>query len=305
VTKTPASAQPRDLTGQTIVVTGASPGSLGFETARILATWGAKVAVSTRSTSRDAVAALTAAVPTGAGSIIGHNLDLADATSVATFGEWLLATTDRLDVLVNNAGVHLDLRSKWTTPTLTPDGVEVHWRTNYLGTAQLTHHVLPRLRETAATSGEARVVNVVSKLHSRATNENLFAPITPYNSWTAYGASKLAMIHLATELDRRHSNEGLHGYSLHPGSVYTKIADKGLASSPVIARVRKAFAPVESRMLLSPTAGAQTSVHCTTAPNLSPGYYRDCQPAEPSPAATDAEAAAWLWTETEAWIAAR
>jgi NAD(P)-dependent dehydrogenase (short-subunit alcohol dehydrogenase family) len=145
----------------------------------------------------------------------------------------------------------------------------------------------------------------VSNLHSRATNQNLFAPIEPYNSWTAYGASKLAMIHMASELDRRHGGEGVHGYSLHPGSVFTKIADKGLANSPVLARVRKTMAPIESRMLLSAAEGAQTSVHCATAPDVEPGYYRDCHATSPSSDSLDPEVSARLWDETQAWISSQ
>jgi hypothetical protein len=73
----------------------------------------------------------------------------------------------------------------------------------------------------------------------------------------------------------------------------------------VLGALRRAFAPVERRMLLSPADGAQTTLHCASAPGLPSGYYRDWRPAEPSPEANDAAAAARLWDETEAWVAAR
>src|SRR3954454_21534604 len=123
-------ATPADLSGKVVVVTGATPGSLGAETARLLADWGADLVTTTRR----------------GGS---HPLDLTDGDSVRGFVSWYGATHDRLDVLVNNAGVHLDLMSHWKEPQRTADGYEVHWRTNYLGTMQLTHLLLPQLSSTA------------------------------------------------------------------------------------------------------------------------------------------------------------
>ncbi|MCW2496875.1 MAG: family NAD(P)-dependent oxidoreductase [Jatrophihabitans sp.] len=284
-------AAPVDLHGRTVIVTGASPGSLGFETARTLTAWGADVVVTTRSRTEATVAAL-------GGGATGHPLELADATSVRDFADWFASRHDRLDALVNNAGIHLDLRSSWKQPTLV-DGHEIHWRTNYLGTMQLTHALLPVL----AATGNARVVNVVSKLHERGRNEFLFAPITPYDSWVAYGTSKLALIHAATEVERR--VEGVRGYSLHPGSVFTHIADRGLDGHRVLGAARRVLAPLERRMLRTPAEGAQTSLHCATAQQAEGGYYRDCRPAQPSDDAQDPEVAARLWDVTAEWVGGR
>ena len=200
------------------------------------------------------------------------------------FAEWLATTTGgRLDVLVNNAGIHLDLRSTWKSAQLL-DGHEVHWRTNYLGTAHLTRLLLPMLAETARREGQARVVNVVSKLHERGRNEWLFDGVAPYDSWAAYGTSKLALVHEAAEIERRYGAAGVHGYSLHPGSVYTRIADRGLETAPVLGRLRKVFAPLERRALLTPEQGARTTVFCATSPDAVPGgYHRSGRAAEPSP----------------------
>jgi len=273
-------ATPADLTGRTIIVTGASPGSIGFETARILREWGATVVTTTR-----------------------RELELTDAGSVTRFAKSFTALHDRLDALINNAGVHLDLRSQWKEPHLV-DGHEIHWRTNYLGTAQLTSLLLSTLIATAQQTGDARVVNVVSKLHSRATNDQLFGEITPYNSWVAYGRSKLALIHHANELNRRYADQGVQGYSLHPGAVYSNIADRGLEESRFLGRLRKFAAPLERRALMSITDGAQTSIHCATSPSATGGlYYRGMTTADPSPEALDATVAARLWDQTETWLA--
>ena len=289
----PATATPRDLSGRVVVVTGAGPGSLGLATARVLAERGAEVAVSTRSVPVEAPF-----LDAGA----WHPLDLADRGSVRAYADWLLDRYDgRLDVLVNNAGIHLDLRSTWTEPQLV-DGHEIHWRTNYLGTAQLTRLLVPALRERAATTGDARVIHVVSKLHRRGSNSALFDGVRPYDSWAAYGTSKLALVHDAAELYLRHGEEGLRAMSLHPGSVYTHIADRGLATSPVLGRLRALAAPLERRVLLTPEQGAQTTLHCVADPDARHGYFRDCAGAEPATDALDAVVSRRLWDQTEQWL---
>jgi NAD(P)-dependent dehydrogenase (short-subunit alcohol dehydrogenase family) len=283
-----ATAAPRDLTGRVVVVTGTGPGSIGLATARTLADWGAEVVVSTRS---EPVKGFS-----------WHPLDLADRDSVQAFADWLLDRYDgRLDVLVNNAGIHLDLRSRWKEPQLV-DGHEIHWRTNYLGTVQLTRLVLPALLERAAATGDSRVVHVVSKLHARGTNAALFDGVEPYSSWTAYGTSKLALVHDAAELYRRHEQEGLRAMALHPGSVFTRIADAGLATSPVLGRLRSLAAPLERRVLMTPEQGAQTTLHCVADPDARHGYFRGCAATEPAADALDVVVSRRLWDETETWL---
>lgn len=271
--------------GWVAVVTGAGPGSLGEATAAALREHG-RVITTRRS-----------------GDVTDdfHPLDLADADSVRSFADWMATAAERVDVLVNNAGIHLDLRRKWREPQLL-DGHEIHWRTNYLGTAQLTRLLLPVLLRTAADAGEARVVNVVSKLHTRGRNEWLDDGVRPYDPWDAYGTSKLALVHEAAEIERRYGDRGLHGYSLHPGAVYTKVADRGLETAPVLGRLRKLLAPIERRTLTAPEVGARTSVFCATSADAVPGaYHQRSAVAEASPETADIQAAERLWKRTTAW----
>jgi NAD(P)-dependent dehydrogenase (short-subunit alcohol dehydrogenase family) len=271
--------------GRTVLVTGATPGSLGHATAVALAAAGDEVVVTARSRVPEVVAAC--------GAKAGSSLDLSSAESVAAFADWFAGEVGRLDVLVNNAGIHLDLRSQWKEPHLV-DGHEIHWRTNYLGTAHLTHLLLP----TLLASSSPRVVNVVSKLHRRGTNEAVLGGVDPYNSWVAYGTSKLALMHHASELARLHP---VITASLHPWSVDTHIADRGLEGHRVLAGLRRAFAPFERRALLSPQEGAATVLHCATAPSVA-GYYERSATKEPSADALDAAVAAQLWDATATWL---
>lgn len=270
-----------------VVVTGAGPGSIGLATARALSDQGHDVVVSTRRTPVD--------------GFCWHPLDLADRASVARFAAWFGREHDGLDALVNNAGIHLDLRSRWREPQLL-DGHEVHWRTNYLGTVQLTRLLLPALLARATATGEARVVHVVSKLHARGSNEAFFGSPDPYDSWVAYGTSKLALVHDAASLAEKYGDQGLRAYSLHPGSVFTRVADRGLETSPVLARLRVLGRPLERRVLATPEEGARTTVHCVTAADAPSGYYRRGAPADPASVAEDRDARASLWERTERWL---
>jgi NAD(P)-dependent dehydrogenase (short-subunit alcohol dehydrogenase family) len=299
-------AEPVDLTGKMIIVTGASPGSLGFETARTLASWGASVVITTRSNPDATVDALRARLryADARRRIHGRTLDLSYSDSVASFVRWFVgAHGDRLDVLINNAGIHLDLLSRWKEPRLADDGFEIQWRTNYLGTAHLTHLLLPLLERTGRVAGDARIVNVVSRLHAKGSNDDLFKRTRPYNSWTAYGNSKLALVHMTIELQRRFAKSHLQAYCLHPGSVFTNVANKGLAGTGLIEKVREGLSPLEAFFLKTPEEGAQTQIHCATRPELPGGlYYQECKSAEPSKDAKDGRVASRLWAETESWV---
>ena len=107
-------------------------------------------------------------------------------------------------MLINNAGILRDVLWRWRKPRFSADGFEIHWRTNYLGTFHLTRLLLPMLRESGRKSGDARVINVSSHQHDKGRNDRLFQDSGRYDSWTAYGQSKLALIHHSFELQRRY-----------------------------------------------------------------------------------------------------
>lgn len=291
------------LAGKTIVVTGASPGSIGIAAARILAAWGAEVVLTTRKAPEEAARLVREAVP-GA-KVHAHTLDLCEPSSVRAFAAWYGAEIgDALDVLVNCAGVHLDLVAEWKAPKRTADGHEIHMRTNYLGTVHLTTLMQPYLERASRARGGARIVNVVSHLHSMGKNAELFAEMQPYHSWRAYGLSKLALMHETQRLDRALASSGVRAYSVHPGSVFSKVADKGLEEKAGLARVRRALAPIEAFILKTIDEGAQTIVLCASADALPGGaYFVDCRAVPASDELRDAEAGARLHAQTEAWLA--
>lgn len=299
-----------DLTGKHFLVTGCAVGSLGFATAKALLERGAIVTVTRRSNTQACVDALVKEVAGCGERIFQHELDLANAESVKQFVAWYKAEVGKLDVLINNAGIHLDLMSKWTEPKLTDDGYEIQWRLNYLGTVQLTHGLLPLLFESASAD-KARVINVVSMLHSKGDNLSFFENHRPYNSWHAYGQSKLGLVHFTQSLRDKYGEQGLQAYCLHPGAVYTNVAAKGLKGHTFLLALRSAFSFVEKFFLLTPKEGAQTVLHCATASvdDLGDGLYfnackQEAPSAEVSNSAEHKTVQEKLWQQTMDWVEA-
>lgn len=316
-------ATPVDLSGRHVIVTGASPGSLGYETARILASWGATVVATRVGDVSLMEAALKDDLRKGgadADNLTARALDLADSHSVNAFATWYRDRHQgRLHVLVNNAGIHRKTLAPRTETPLTDDGFEVHWRTNYLGAFHLTWALLPLLQRTGIESGDARVVNVSSGLHERVGNTDLFgegplrnlphSDLPPrdkpcYHSWDAYGKSKLAMNHMALEIERRFAeSHNLYGVAVHPGVVMTNLTLPEAFEGRVGKAMYRISSALASLVLLSPNAGAQTIVMCASRRPLQGGrYYERCAVAEPSADSLDADASKRLWEQSEQWV---
>lgn len=302
----PPMATPIDLNHKIAIVTGASPGSIGFETAKTLARWGAKVVITTRSKTEACVNQLQNELQQegAAHDIVGHSLDLTLADSVEAFFHWFRDNHgDQLHILVNNAGIHADIMGSWKEPQLSDDGFEIHWRTNYLGPMHLTTRLLPLLEKAGTKLDPARVVFVASHLHQKGANSEMFQRHKPYNSWQIYGQSKLGLVHGSFELHRRYAARNIRSYVLHPGSIATNIALKGLENNQRMKRILEAINPLQMLFMLSPEQGAQTQIYCATAPGLPGGrYYDRCAVAQPNPDASNAEVSRRLWDETQQWI---
>ncbi|GAA1849620.1 SDR family NAD(P)-dependent oxidoreductase [Pseudonocardia ailaonensis] len=196
------------LGGRTVLVTGATSG-LGHESARLLVGAGARVLGTGRDPSR---------VPPGVEPVA---LDLADLDSVrAVAAEVRERTGDRLDVLMNNAGV------MGVPPAVTIDGFERQIATNHLGHAALTWLLLPALR-----NGPASRIVVVSSLAHRGGGldvDDLHFQRRAYRPGTAYSQSKLANLLFAAELDRRLRGESTIAVAAHPGMTDTDLLGASL-----------------------------------------------------------------------------
>lgn len=204
-----------DLTGKVFIVTGANAG-LGFEASKEVARKGAKVIMACRSMDKAQAALTQISEEIPDASVEVMQLDLASLKSVHQFADNFKAKYDRLDVLLNNAGImFLPERRE------TEDGFEITFGTNCLGHFSLTGLLLDVLQETPSS----RVVYVSSFAHTRAELDfdDLMFENKRFNGGSAYGATKLATILYAYELQRRFESTGIDSISVavDPGYVRT------------------------------------------------------------------------------------
>jgi NAD(P)-dependent dehydrogenase (short-subunit alcohol dehydrogenase family) len=270
----------RDLTGKVAVVTGASSG-IGEETARALEEeCGATVVRATRDT----------------------GLDLADLDTVVTYADGVLAAHDRIDLLVNNAGV-------MATPFgRTKNGFETQFGTNHLGHFLLTVRLLAAIRRAAPG---ARIVNVSSAGH-RASDIDWDDPNyehRAYDKWEAYGQSKTANILFAVELERRLGADGIHAYAVHPGMIATRLGRHLDRSDYETLKERARRSPAGGLPGYKSLAeGAATTIYAATSPDLAGtgGVYLadEAISDEHAPWALDRDNARRLWDLSERLLAA-
>lgn len=259
----------KDLSGQVYIVTGANSGA-GLATSEQLLRQGARVVGACRRVEAGKSAFA------GFGSLRGSaeimQLDLASLQSVRRFAEQFLASYDRLDALVNNAGLV-------TSEGRTQDGFEIQFGTNHLGHFLLTELLLDILKASAP----ARIICLSSVVHvSRGSQEvtidfdDLNFEKRPYSATAAYAQSKLANLLHAKELARRLAGTGVTAYSVHPGWIRSNF---GAEVMPGFVRglLNLALRPFSGMLgIMNPSDGAQTTLHCLLAddaPQHNGAYY--------------------------------
>lgn len=286
------SEQIEDQTGRVAIVTGANSG-IGYETAKALAAKGATVIVAARSHARgtEAVEEIRREVP-GA-KVTFEALDLASQKSVRAIAERFEAQSDRLDLLINNAGVMMP-----PTREETEDGFELQFGTNHVGHFALT---LLLMESLVSTEG-SRVVNVSSSAQNVGDLDldDLQWTKRPYRRMPSYGASKIANMLFSLELQRRFDEAGVAtiATSAHPGWTATNLQ----RTSPLFRALNPLFA-------MKPWQGALPTLYAAVAETAQPGGYYGPDglgnmrgypvPNRPAPASGDPESAKRLWKLSE------
>lgn len=286
-----------DQTGRLAVITGAT-GGLGYETALALAAANASVVLTGRNAQKgDAALARIRAIHPKA-DVSYDTLDLGSLASVADFARRFAATHDRLDLLVNNAGIMM-----LPTRAVTADGYEKQFQTNYLGHFALTARLLPLL---AAAGGRVVSLSSLMARRGRLHFEDLQL-VSGYSPEKAYAQSKLACLMFAQELQRRSdaTGWGIASLGAHPGISSTGLIENGMGRNSIAARLK----PVTGVFFQSPAAGALPTLYAATSPRMTPGgYYGPDGFMEMRGAPTDASVpsqaknladAARLWTISE------
>jgi NAD(P)-dependent dehydrogenase (short-subunit alcohol dehydrogenase family) len=278
------------MQGKTVLITGANQG-IGKATAVILAKMGAKVVLVCRSETKGRAALEEVrAVAKGAPPEL-LVADLARLDDVRRVAADFRRAHDRLDVLLNNAG--LIVPSFHTTP----DGLEETFAVNHLAPFVLTGELLDLLKATAARAGEARIVNVASRAHQRGSMHwDDLEGRKGYSSLAAYSQSKLANILFTYELARRLEGTGVTVNCLHPGVIASGFGKTYSGVFSVLVRLAKPF-------LASPEEGAKTSVYLASSAEVSRvtgRYFVDCKATRSNAASYDEASWVKLWEVSEA-----
>lgn len=285
--------------GRIFLVTGGTSG-MGYEDAKALAAAGARVVIAARNPERGqaSIERIRQEVPDA--QVQFESVDLADLASVRALGRRLGAELPRLDGLINNAAI-MAPPERGTSA----DGLEMQFATNYAGHFVLTAELLPLLRKSDAP----RVVTLSSVAIHRGGRIDFddLQSTRAYDPYLAYAQSKLACLMFAFELQRRSDANGwgIRSLAAHPGIAVTELVARGPGLESEQGRQWSAM----RAQLQTAAEGAVPTLYAATAPEAQGGaYYGPTGEQEvrgpvglatvPA-AASDAAAAARLWTTTE------
>ena len=274
-----------DMSGKICVVTGSTDG-IGLETAKTLASKGAKIIIHGRNADKGAraLAAINALSPKEPVEFI--KADFASLADVRAMAEQLNIMLPRIDVLINNAGA-----SSTAQLSQSKDGHELTFAVNHLAPFLLTHLVLDKLK--AAPS--ARVVNVSSVGHKMAPfdiNDLMTEKAKPVH---AYFRAKFANILFSNQLARRLSDDGISSNALHPGTVKSNFGHE--------AKQTALFYKLATPFLVK--QGAATLIYLASSPEVegaTGGYYFKCKLKAPAKETDDVNLAELLWQKSEALV---
>ena len=275
-----------------MIITGANSG-IGKATALNLAEREARVILACRDEASAVQTARDIQKLVYQANVVPKQLDLSCLQSIKKFAEEIIRDEQRIDVLVNNAGV------AFCPFSLTKNAIEMQMGVNYVGHFFLTNLLLDKMLQLPS----ARIVVVTSALakHGVINIENIFSPDSEgYNRRQAYSNSKLANNLFSRQLAKRLEDTNIRVYAVSPGLVWTNLGRHN--TYPMIAKIL-AY-PLMWVFLRTSKGGSQTVVHCAVDENLdtptaSGKYYRDCKEKEWDRKSLDDRKAELLWEVTE------
>ncbi|KAJ9663568.1 hypothetical protein H2201_005529 [Coniosporium apollinis] len=289
------------LRDRVMLVTGATSG-IGLETVRALAATGARVFMTARNKERgqevrrDIVERLEGVIGRESARIEVVGMELGRLESVRKAAEEVKGKTERLDVLVCNAGVMACPESR------THDGFETQLGTNHLGHFLLFQLLKPLLLSSSSPTSASRVIMVSSRGHRNKSVQldDLDFSASGYSPWAAYGQSKTANIWMANQIERAYGSRGIHALSLDPGGISTGL--QKYMDSALIERFSKD--PEVIRFSKSTEQGAATTVWAAVGKvweGRGGRYLEDCKESGPrktgGTSAQDEGYAPWAFDE--------
>ena len=285
-----------DQCGKTAIVTGSNTG-VGFETARALTQKNAHVILACRNEQKgnDAARRIRDGFPDAKVEVM--TLDLSSLASIRSFSESVLRKHEKLDLLINNAGVMTPPHGETT------DGFELQFGTNYLGHFALTGLLIDRINMTPAS----RIIPVSSIAHYQGKIDfnNLNAERS-YRRYRAYAQSKLAVLIFAYELQRRLEKSGSKTLSIpsHPGVTRSELVRHSLALQ-LLEKVISQDTPLGALPLLRAAVDPQARGGEYYGPGGLSKMRGNAQPGGSSRRSRDERVAERLWQVSEELTAVR
>ena len=261
------------LSDKVFIVTGCSAG-IGPETGRALAATGGKVFLTVRDMKKGEEACKSFLEPSRVELLEMDNNSL---QSVRNAAKTFLSKSKTLNVLVNNAGIMAAPEGK------TKDGFESQFGVNHLSHFLFFNLLKDTMIASSTPEFHSRVVNVSSTGHMAGEVKfgNYGFEDGSYTPWKGYGQSKTANIYMANEIENRYGSKGLHGYSLHPGGIWTGL--QKYISAEMMAQWKSN--PGVDNLLKSTEQGAATSVLAAVGKEYEGKgrlYFEDCDLAPPT-----------------------
>lgn len=275
-----------DMKGKRVLITGANQG-IGKASAIALGKMGASLVLVCRDGEKGRAAVADIQRETGRGDVELILADMGVQADVRRAAAELKAKHDKLDVLLNNAGVLV------TSRRTTKDGIEETFAINHLGYFLLTNLLLDVLKKSAP----ARIVSVSSDAHkgSRMQWDDLQYAKTKFRPFSVYSQSKLANILFTTELARRLEGTGVTANCLHPGVIASGFGHTYGGFTSVLVKIASPF-------LTTPEKGAATSVYLASSPEVegvTGKYFKNCKETRADRGAYELGAPERLWAVSE------
>merc|ERR1711964_193554 len=281
---------------------------IGKVTAATLAAAGCKVVIATRNVQRGTAAVADIKETTGC-DVTFIQCDLSSSKSIESFANAFKSKYDKLDLLINNAGVMAFHQRQETK-----DGYEMQIGVNHFGHFRLTRLLMDSLRAQATKDNPSRVINVSSSAHrlGRIPWDDIFlAKEGAYEGRRAYCNSKLANVMFSKELNERGGGL-IVSASCHPGVIWTGLWDNISTGfwigDKLFWGVLYILGPILRIFWKSTWYGAQTQLYLGMAPleEITWGnYYKDCherKPRDRDNIAYNSAAVSRLWDLSEAII---
>ncbi|CAH1163562.1 unnamed protein product [Phaedon cochleariae] len=280
------------IEGKNVIITGASSG-IGLETAKELSKRGAHLILAVRNAEKGAKAIEEIKAINSKANVLVKLLDMSDFGNIRTFVDQIKDEYNKIDILINNAGTISD------SHTITQDGNELTFVTNYLGPFLLTHLLLPLLNKS---DDNGRVINVSALAHYNGKLKlETINSANNFNNHTAFAESKLALTIFTKHMARLFKDTKVTFNSVSPGLVrdtghiakYSSLGNSFLTKLSVY--------PWVWLFLKTPKQGCQSIVYLAVEPtlhNVSGYYFSDCEIKDPSNAVNDAKLAEALYTKS-------